>query len=158
MAYELKINLEKSELEVSFDFDTTFTIVSSTLSLIFILTTIYFIELETVAQFFAIISLSIVLGNVSISGWLEWKKNRFKKLVIRDNNLFINDTLISPVYAIKSINLSYNIDEFESGYTVYLNFVLKPDDIVIKKRLTKRDAVLIANEIAKLLGKPVHYD
>ncbi len=85
------------------------------------------------------------------------EKNSYKKIVILENNLLINGKQIAPVYAVKSINISYNTDQFASGYTVYLNFFLKPADLVIKKRLNKNEADYIACEIAKFLDKQICY-
>ncbi len=79
MAYKLKINPEKKELEVSFNFDKTFTYASSIFSAILLLSVMFFINLDTTAEFFAVISLTIILGNISLSDWLEWKKIAIKR-------------------------------------------------------------------------------
>ena len=94
---------------------------------------------------------------ISLNGWFEWRMNRFHKLSIEED-LIINNNFYCKVWNIKSINISYNVNQFESGWTIYLHRHLNYSNYIIKKRLREKDAYIIAEKLSTFLQKPIVKD
>lgn len=156
---DYKINEKGSNcLEFSFIFDKSYTLMSSAVSLIFILFIIIKIGINNFTDFFFITGLAFTLSYISLNSWFEWNKNKYHKFSKEEEDLIINSKMYCKTDNILSVNISYNINQFESGWKVYLHGYLKSTEYVVKERLEENDAHIIAGKLSSFLNKPIVID
>lgn len=95
---------------------------------------------------------------MTFNKYFEWKKNRFSKLFLDNEDVLINDVFYAKKQQIKSVNIIYNLNKFESGWTIYLKRHVESQNYIVKKRLKEEDAHIIANKIAIFLDKQIFID
>lgn len=149
-----------NEIIISFMFDKTSTVASLLFSIVLIGIIFFKINYSVLLDIWGyIIILIILLCYLTFNKYFEWNKNKYHKLVIiDDDDLIINDILRLKLRQIKSVNISYNVNQFESGWTIYLQKYLGSEDYIIKKRLKEKDAHSIAEKVAAFLNKELVID
>ncbi|MCU4190136.1 hypothetical protein M9Q43_13315 [Flavobacterium sp. HXWNR29] len=151
---EYHIEKKLNKIIIKFTFDKTSTIFSGIFSIVLIFILFYNIKTNRIFDIWGyILILILILFYLTFNKYFEWQKNHTKKLEIIEDDLIINDTFYCKLNNIQTINISYNVNQFESGWTVYLNNFSK--EYIIKKRLKENDAIEIANELASFLKKNV---
>lgn len=152
------INRTSTEFEISFEFNKTYTIISSVISLLLFLIVFVKVNIDYFIGYFYLTGFFIALIYISLNGWFEWRKHKFHKLSILDEDLMINNDFYCKIWNIKSVNISYNVNQLESGWTIYLHRYLNYSNYIIKKRLREKDAYIIAEELSSFLDKPIVKD
>jgi hypothetical protein len=151
--------INQEEIIISFLFDKTSTIISLLFSVSLIIVIFLKIKISVLIDIWGyLVILLILLLYLTFNKYYEWNKNKYHKLTIKEGNLFINDVFFCEISNIKSINISYSINQFESGWTIYLYRYSNSADYIIKKRLKEKDAHVIAGKLSGFLDKTVVVD
>lgn len=88
--------------------------------------------------------------------YFEWNKNKYHKINIKDDDLFINNVFHCKLYKLQSVNIAYANGKHNVGWMVYLNvFPNSSYDHIIKKRLKEKEAHEIAAEISLFLDRNI---
>lgn len=154
---EYQIENTENKMMLTFNFDKSSTLLSGVFSVIIIFTIFFKIKPNRIFDVWGyILILIIILLYLTFNKYLEWKKHKTQKLEIIDDTLIINDNLYSKLSNIHSVNISYSVNQFESGWTIYLKNFSK--EYIIKKRMKENDALEIANKLAAFLNKSVLRD
>lgn len=154
---EYQIENRENEMILTFVFDKSSTVISGVFSIVIVLIIFFKIKLDIILDIWGyILTFIALLLYLTFNKYLEWKKNRIQNFKIADENLIINDNFYSKLNNIQTINISYSVNQFESGWTIYLKNFSK--EYVIKKRLKENDAIEITNKLADFLGKSIIRD
>ncbi|UUC46499.1 hypothetical protein [Flavobacterium cerinum] len=151
--------IDREEIIISFLFDKTSTVISFLFSILLI--ALIFLKIKAsvlIDKWGYIVILFILLLYLTFNKYYEWNKNKYHKLTIKEEDLYINNRFYCTISNIKSINISYSVNQFESGWTVYLYRYLNSRDYIIKRRLKEKDAYIIAEKLADFLGKTIVKD
>ncbi|AEW86788.1 hypothetical protein BZL53_14500 [Flavobacterium columnare] len=156
--YEIKETNNK-EIIIKFLFDSSSTIISFVFSVFLFVFLFFKIRLVVLGDIWIyLIILFVLLMYLTFNKFYEWNRDKYHKLTIKGGGLLINDKFFCDISNIKSINISYSVNQFESGWTVYLNRYLNSQSYIIKRRLTEKDALIIAEKLSSFFDKPLIMD
>lgn len=156
--YEIRVINDK-EIIINFFFDRKSTVFSFLFSVIIFTFLIFKIKLDVLIDIWIyLIILFILLMYLTFNKFYEWNKNKSHKLTINKADLFINNKFFCKISNIESVNIAYSINQFESGWKVYLSRYLNSHDYIIKRRLTEKDALIIAEKLSFFFDKPIVRD
>jgi hypothetical protein len=142
------------EIILIFLFDKTSTIISILFSIVLFGVIFFNIDLDTFKRIWiALILLFCVLFYLTSNQYFEWRRNRYSKLFIEDENVIINDKFYSAKHQIKSVNIVYSVNKYELGWTVYIKKHRESENYIIKKRLKEEDAKFIADKLGIFLDR-----
>jgi hypothetical protein len=127
----------------------------STLALI-----LFKIRPDVIADIFiALLLLISVLIYVLFEDYFEWNKNKYHKINIKDEDLYINNIFRSKLYKLKSVNIVNIHGQYNRGWRVYLDiFPISSQDYIIKNKLKEKDAHEIAEKISLFLNRNIKID
>jgi hypothetical protein len=145
------------EFIVLFFFDKTSTVISSLFSILLLVVLFFKIKSSVIQNVWGyIVILIVLLFYLSFNKYIEWNRNKYNKLSIDSyDSLIINDKFYCKIEQIKSVNISYSVNQFESGWAIAIKRYLGSEEYVIKKRLKEEDAHIIAERIAAFLNKKI---
>lgn len=151
---EYKVEKAKDKLIINFYYDYNRLTLPSFISLIIFSMLIYALQflVFNLTNIVCYIILILIMTYITFNSYFEWKKNKLNELEILEENLYINGKLFLPKYQVKNIFIEYCTNHYESGWTIYLENYLGNKKHIIKKQLTEKDAIEIANIISEFLS------
>lgn len=155
---EYKIENTKDKLIINFYYDYNRLVLPSFISLIILGMLIYAMQFLAfnITNIVCYLIIILIMSYITFNSYFEWKKNKLNELKVLEENLYINQELFLPKYQVKNIFIEYCTNHYESGWTIYLENFLGNKKHIIKKQLTEKDAIDIANIISEFLNITVH--
>jgi hypothetical protein len=154
--YEIQQN-GNNEMIISFYFNKKSLIIPSIFLISFLAVVVTRIQPKQILEIWgSLLIATLCILYLILYDYFEWNKNKYHKINIKDDDLFINNVFHCKLYKLQSVNIAYANGKHNVGWMVYLNvFPNSSYDHTIKKRLKEKEAHEIAAKISLFLDRNI---